>query len=72
MTELQTRKRNGITTFNGWTLIEYPALQLHINPQDIETSDTQREDGKMTSEDPYMIGTDLMVCHDADDDMYGL
>jgi hypothetical protein len=30
--------------------------------------DAQREDGKMISEDSYMIGTDLMVCHDIDDD----
>jgi hypothetical protein len=32
-------------------------------------SDAQREDGKMTSEDSYMIGTDLMVYHDDDDDV---
>jgi hypothetical protein len=30
-------------------------------------SDAQREDGKMTSEDSYMIGTDLMVYYDDDD-----
>jgi hypothetical protein len=30
--------------------------------------DTQREDGKITSEDSYIIGTDLMVYHDVDDD----
>jgi len=41
---------------------------LNINPSDIETSDAQREDGKMTSEDSYVIGTDLMVYHDDDDD----
>jgi hypothetical protein len=33
-----------------------------------ETSDAQREDGKMTFEDSCMIGTDLMVYHDDDDD----
>jgi hypothetical protein len=37
-------------------------------PSDIQTPDAQREDGKMTFEDSYMIGTDLMVCHDVDDD----
>jgi len=44
---------------------------MNINPSDIETSDAQREDGKMTLEDSYMIGTDLMVYHDVydDDDM---
>jgi hypothetical protein len=41
---------------------------LNINPPDIETSDAQKEDGKMTSEDSYMIATDRMVCHDADDE----
>jgi hypothetical protein len=41
---------------------------LNINPADIETVDAQREDGKMTSEDSYMIGTDLMVCHEVDDE----
>jgi hypothetical protein len=40
--------------------------QLNI-PSDVETSDAQREDGRMTSEDSYMIGTDLMVYHDDDD-----
>jgi hypothetical protein len=69
MTKLQTRKRNGMITFNGWTLIEWPAKQLNINPQDIESSDAQREDGKMASEDSYMIGTDLMVYLDVDDDI---
>jgi hypothetical protein len=39
---------------------------LNINPSDIEMSDAQREDGKMTSEHSYMIGIDLMVCHDDD------
>jgi hypothetical protein len=34
--------------------------QLNINPSDVETSDAQREDGRMTSEDSYMIGTDLL------------
>jgi hypothetical protein len=48
-----------MTTFSGWTHTEQPAKQLNINPPDIETSDAQREDGKMTSEDSYMIGTDL-------------
>jgi hypothetical protein len=68
MTKLKTRKGNGMTTFNGWTLIEYPAKHLNINPSDTETSDVQREDGKTTSEDSYMIGTDLMVYHDVNDD----
>jgi hypothetical protein len=54
---------NDMTTFNGG-----PAKQLNVKPQDTETSDDQREDGKMTSEDYYMIGTDIMVCHDVDDD----
>jgi hypothetical protein len=31
-------------------------------------SDTQREAGKMTSEDSCMIGTDLIFYHDDDDD----
>jgi hypothetical protein len=31
-------------------------------------SDSRREDGKTTSEDSYLIGTDLMVYHDDDDD----
>jgi hypothetical protein len=31
-------------------------------------SDAQREDGKMTSEDPNMIRTDLLVYHDDVDD----
>jgi hypothetical protein len=39
-----------------------------LKPYDIEMSDTQREDGKMTSEDPYVIGTDLLVYHDDDVD----
>jgi hypothetical protein len=43
---------------------------LNIDPADIETSDAQREVGKMTSEDSYMIGTDLMVYHEVDDDIY--
>jgi hypothetical protein len=30
-------------------------------------SDTQREDGKMTAKDSYIIGTELMVYHDVDD-----
>jgi hypothetical protein len=59
---------NGMITFNGWTLIEWPAKQLNINPQGMETSDAQREDEKMTSEDSRMIGTDLMVYHDDHDD----
>jgi hypothetical protein len=57
-----------MTIFNGWTLVEQPAKRLNINPSDIETSDAQREDGKMTFEDSYMIGTDFMVYHDVDDD----
>jgi hypothetical protein len=40
---------------------------MNINPQDKETSDAQREDRKVTSEDFYMIGTDLMVYHDDND-----
>jgi hypothetical protein len=59
---------NGMTTFNGWTLIEWPAKQLNINPPNMETSDAQRKDEKMTSEDSRMIGTDLMVYHDDDYD----
>jgi hypothetical protein len=45
-------------------------LNIRVNPSDIETPDTQREDGKTTFEDSYMIGTDLMVYHDVvvDDD----
>jgi hypothetical protein len=57
-----------MNTFNGWTLTEQPAKQLNINPSDIQTPDAQREDGNMTSEDSYMIGTDLMVYHDDDDE----
>jgi hypothetical protein len=68
MTKLQTRNRNGMTTFNGWTLTEQPAKQLNINPSDIETSDAQRDDWKMTSEASYIIGTDLTVYHDDNDD----
>jgi hypothetical protein len=64
ITKLQTRNRNGITTFNGWTLTEQPAKQLNI----IETSNAQRDDWKMTSEASYIIGTDLTVYHDDDDD----
>jgi hypothetical protein len=33
----------------------------------METSDAQREDGKMTLEDFYMIGKELMVYDDDDD-----
>jgi hypothetical protein len=43
---------------------------MNINPWDTERSDSQREDGKMTSEDSYMIRTDLMVYHDFDDYYY--
>jgi hypothetical protein len=68
MTKLQTRKRNGMTTFNEWTLTQQHAKQLNINPLDTETSDAQREDGKMTSEDSHVIETDFMVYHDVDDD----
>jgi hypothetical protein len=57
-----------MTTFNGWTLTEQPAKQLNINSSDIETPDAQREDGNMTFEDSYMIGTGLMVYHYDDDD----
>jgi hypothetical protein len=66
---LKARKGNGMTTFKGWTLIKYSAKQLNINPWDIETSNAQREDGKMTFEDSsYMIGTDHMAYNDDDDD----
>jgi hypothetical protein len=34
----------------------------------METSVAHREHGKMTSEDSYIIGTELMVYHDDDDD----
>jgi hypothetical protein len=68
MTKLQTRKANDTITFNEWTLVEYPATQLNMNQEDTETSDAQREDGKMACEDSYMIGTDLVVYHDDDDD----
>jgi hypothetical protein len=61
MTKLQTRKRNDMTIFNGWTLIELPTKQLNINPLDIETSDAQREDGKMTSEDSTMMLLLLLI-----------
>jgi hypothetical protein len=57
-----------MTTFSGWTHTEQPAKQLNINPPDIETSHAQREDGKMTSEDSCMIGTDLMVYHDDEEE----
>jgi hypothetical protein len=42
---------------------------LNIDPADIETSDAQREDGKMTSEDSYMIRTDIMVYLEDDADV---
>jgi hypothetical protein len=45
---------------------------LNINPSDIETSDALRKDGKMTSEDSYMIGTDLVIYHDVDDNGDGV
>jgi hypothetical protein len=45
-----------------------PPRKHNINPSDIETSDAQREHGKMTFENSCMIGTDLMVYHDEDDD----
>jgi hypothetical protein len=58
------------------TLLEVVVFYLYLwarkateyKPSDIQTPDAQREDGKMTFEDSYMIGTDLMVCHDVDDD----
>jgi hypothetical protein len=65
MSKLKTRKSNGMTTFNGWTLIEQLAKQLSINPSDVRRP---KGGGKMTSEDSYMIGTDLMFYHDDDDD----
>jgi hypothetical protein len=63
MTKLQIRKRNDMTIFIGWTrkAVEY-------KPIGHESSDARREDGKMTSEDSYMIGTDLMVYQDVLDE----
>jgi hypothetical protein len=66
MTKLKTIKRNGMTAFSGWTLREQPAQQLNIDPQNIETSDALRQDGKMTCVDSCMIETDLMVYRDVD------
>jgi hypothetical protein len=65
MSKLKTRKSNSMTTFNGWTLIEQLAKQLSINPSDVRRP---KGGGKMTSEDSYMIGTDLMFYHDVYDD----
>jgi hypothetical protein len=42
--------------------------QLDVNPPDTEKSEAKREDGKMTFEDYYMIGADLMVYLDDNDD----
>jgi hypothetical protein len=44
------------------------AVEYTRKPIGHRDSDAQREDGRMTFEDSYMIGTDLMVYHDDDDE----
>jgi hypothetical protein len=66
--KIKSNKKEWNDNVSGWTLIEQSAWQLNIDPQNIETSDALREDGKMTSVDSCMTGTDLIVYRDVDGD----
>jgi hypothetical protein len=47
----------------------YRITRKAVECEPIVHKDPQREDGKMTSEDSHMIGTDLLVYRDDDDDV---
>jgi hypothetical protein len=63
----QTEKRISKNILHEWIHTKQPKLWL-INPWDTETADTWKEDGRMTYEDSYTIGTGLWVCLDDNDE----
>jgi hypothetical protein len=63
MIELNTRERNGMTIFNGWTLIS-----VEYKPIGHKDDGRPKKRWKDDFCRFYAIGTDLMVYHDDDDD----